>query len=213
MQKRITEFLDVSIPGEFAKGAVTRVRRADEYVVNTAVDYGKVAAVKGGEVAPVGTSDFTAVAGIVMSTHQGVSRGTIDGALVPTMKAKAGDVVDVCTIGDVYVELPLAITASAVSGKDTEAEAVAAAKSALDAAAKTAIAAIVRGTQIYYSNANGAITTNSSSATALGKVCVENNNMPELTYTVAAAKDDSSQKWGVASPAASGSIVIGITLG
>lgn len=213
MQKRITEFLDVGIPGEFAKGAVTRVRRTDEYIVNTAVDYGKVAAVKGGEVAPVGTSNFTAVAGIVVSTHQGVSRGTTDGALVPTMKAKAGDVVAICTIGDVYVEIPLSVTASAISGKDTKAEAEAAAKAALDTAVKAALASLVRGTQIYYVTATGAITTSSSSATALGKVCIEPSEFGDITYTITAVQDAESTKWGVASPAASSSAIAAITLG
>lgn len=213
MQKRITEFLDVGIPGEFAKGAVTRVRRVDEYIVNTAVTYGKVAAVKGNEIAPVGTGSFTAKAGIVVSPHQGVSYGTSDGALVPTMKAKPGQVVALCTIGDVYVSIPLSVTASAISGKNSKAEAEAAAKDALDAAIKTAIDGLVRGTDVYYANANGEITTSSSSATALGKICIEPTHAGEAAYTITAAKDDSSSKWGVASPSASTEVIVAITIG
>ena len=119
MQKIITETLDLGIPGEFAS---TNPRHIDlPYVVDTAVKFGTVVAVKDGGCAPVGTSNYTTKKGIVVSPHQHVSYGSGGDALAPTLDAAVGDTVAICDMGDVYVSLNLAVTASAITGKTTAA--------------------------------------------------------------------------------------------
>ena len=208
MQTTITENLDLGIPGEFAS---TNPRHLDlPYVVNTAVTFGTVVATKDKECAPVGTSTFTAKKGIVVSPHQHVTKGTGGNALAPTLDAAVGDEVAICDMGDVYVYLNLAVTASAITGKDTEAEAVAAAKAALDSAIETALAGLTRNLAIYYADADGKIQTSSSSATLLGRLREADDHAFDVVYTTTAA--ESGGKYGVASPAATAKVLVAITL-
>lgn len=206
MQKIITETLDLGIPGEFAS---TNPRHIDlPYVVDTAVKFGTVVAVKDGGCAPVGTSNYTTKKGIVVSPHQHVSYGSGGDALAPTLDAAVGDTVAICDMGDVYVSLNLAVTASAITGKTTAAEAEEAARAALDTALDTALAGLVRGTSIYFANSDGNIQTSSSSATLLGYLYDIADRASDVVYTATAELDSGTYK--VASPSATAKVIIAI---
>lgn len=161
MQNRITENLDYGIPGEFGK---TNLRRVD--AVEVAADIvmgGPAGRASTGKIGPKNAATYTTFAGVFVSTHQHISVGTSSGALAPTLTVKAGTVVGLCTKGDVYLDIPVAVTA-----KDDA------------AAAKAAIKALgfKAGDKIYVTGA-GAYTTVSTGNTLVGEV-VEARSCAEI---------------------------------
>lgn len=152
MQNRITENLDYGIPGEFGK---TNLRRVD--AVEVAADIvmgGPAGRSSAGKIGPKDASTYTTFAGVFVTTHQHISVGTPAGALAPTLKVKAGTVVGLCSMGDVYLDIPVSVTAQ------TDA-----------ATAKAAIKALTfkAGDKIYVTSA-GAYTTVANSNTLVGEV-------------------------------------------
>ena len=161
MQNRITENLDYGIPGEFGK---TNLRRVD--AVEVAADIimgGPAGRSSAGKIGPKDASTYTTFAGVFVTTHQHISVGTPAGALAPTLKVKAGTVVGLCSMGDVYLDIPVSVT-----GK-TDA-----------AAAKAAIKALgfKAGDKIYVTSA-GAYTTVETSNTLVG-VVIEPRSCAEI---------------------------------
>ena len=181
MQNRITENLDYGIPGEFGK---TNLRRVD--AVEAAADIvmgGPAGRSSAGKIGPKDASTYTTFAGVFVTTHQHISVGTPAGALAPTLKVKAGTVVGLCSMGDVYLDIPVSVT-----GK-TDA-----------AAAKAAIKALgfKAGDKIYVTSA-GAYTTVAASNTLVGAV-IEDRSCAEIADgDIVVTDGDSSKKNATAS--------------
>ena len=189
MQNRITENLDYGIPGEFGK---TNLRRVD--AVEVAADIvmgGPAGRSSAGKIGPKDASTYTTFAGVFVSTHQHISVGTSAGALAPTLKVKAGTVVGLCSMGDVYLDIPVSVT-----GK-TDA-----------AAAKAAIKALgfKSGDKIYVTSA-GAYTTVAASNTLVGEV-IEPRSCAEIADGDIIVTDGSSSNKD-----ASASIVVMVRIG
>ena len=189
MQNRITENLDYGIPGEFGK---TNLRRVD--AVEVAADIvmgGPAGRSSAGKIGPKDASTYTTFAGVFVTTHQHISVGTPAGALAPTLKVKAGTVVGLCSMGDVYLDIPVSVT-----GK-TDA-----------AAAKAAIKALAfkAGDKIYVTSA-GAYTTVETSNTLVGEV-IEPRSCAEIADSDIIVTDGSSSKKD-----ASASIVVMVRIG
>ena len=189
MQNRITENLDYGIPGEFGK---TNLRRVD--AVEAAADIvmgGPAGRSSAGKIGPKDASTYTTFAGVFVSTHQHISVGTPAGALAPTLTVKAGTVVGLCSMGDVYLDIPVSVT-----GK-TDA-----------AAAKAAIKALgfKAGDKIYVTSA-GTYTTVETSNTLVG-VVIEDRSCAEIADSDIIVTDGSSSNKD-----ASASIVVMVRIG
>ena len=189
MQNRITENLDYGIPGEFGK---TNLRRVD--AVEVAADIvmgGPAGRSSAGKIGPKDASTYTTFAGVFVTTHQHISVGTPAGALAPTLKVKAGTVVGLCSMGDVYLDIPVSVTAQ------TDA-----------ATAKAAIKALTfkAGDKIYVTSA-GAYTTVAASNTLVGEV-IEARSCAEIADGDIVVTDGSDTKKN-----ASASIVVMVRIG
>ena len=189
MQNRITENLDYGIPGEFGK---TNLRRVD--AVEAAADIvmgGPAGRSSAGKIGPKDASTYTTFAGVFVTTHQHISVGTPAGALAPTLKVKAGTVVGLCSMGDVYLDIPVSVTAQ------TDA-----------ATAKAAIKALTfkAGDKIYVTSA-GAYTTVAASNTLVGEV-IEDRSCAEIADSDIVVTDGSDSKKN-----ASASIVVMVRIG
>lgn len=189
MQNRITENLDYGIPGEFGK---TNLRRVD--AVEVAADIvmgGPAGRSSAGKIGPKDASTYTTFAGVFVTTHQHISVGTPAGALAPTLKVKAGTVVGLCSMGDVYLDIPVSVT------DQTDA-----------ATAKAAIKALTfkAGDKIYVTSA-GAYTTVANSNTLVGEV-IEGRSCAEIADGDIVVTDGSSSKKN-----ASASIVVMVRIG
>ena len=189
MQNRITENLDYGIPGEFGK---TNLRRVD--AVEAAADIvmgGPAGRSSAGKIGPKDASTYTTFAGVFVTTHQHISVGTPAGALAPTLKVKAGTVVGLCSMGDVYLDIPVSVTAQ------TDA-----------ATAKAAIKALTfkAGDKIYVTSA-GAYTTVAASNTLVGSV-IEDRSCAEIADSDIVVTDGSDSKKN-----ASASIVVMVRIG
>ena len=189
MQNRITENLDYGIPGEFGK---TNLRRVD--AVEVAADIvmgGPAGRSSAGKIGPKDASTYTTFAGVFVTTHQHISVGTPAGALAPTLKVKAGTVVGLCSMGDVYLDIPVSVTAQ------TDA-----------ATAKAAIKALTfkAGDKIYVTSA-GAYTTVAASNTLVGEV-IEDRSCAEIADGDIIVTDGSDSKKN-----ASASIVVMVRIG
>ena len=189
MQNRITENLDYGIPGEFGK---TNLRRVD--AVEVAADIvmgGPAGRSSAGKIGPKDASTYTTFAGVFVSTHQHISVGTPAGALAPTLKVKAGTVVGLCSMGDVYLDIPVSVTAQ------TDAT-----------AAKAAIKALTfkAGDKIYVTSA-GAYTTVAASNTLVGEV-IEDRSCAEIADGDIVVTDGSESKKDAAA-----SIVVMVRIG
>ena len=189
MQNRITENLDYGIPGEFGK---TNLRRVD--AVEVAADIvmgGPAGRSSAGKIGPKDASTYTTFAGVFVTTHQHISVGTPAGALAPTLKVKAGTVVGLCSMGDVYLDIPVSVTAQ------TDATAAKAAIKAL---------AFKAGDKIYVTSA-GAYTTVAASNTLVGEV-IEARSCAEIADGDIVVTDGSDTKKN-----ASASIVVMVRIG
>ena len=189
MQNRITENLDYGIPGEFGK---TNLRRVD--AVEVAADIvmgGPAGRSSAGKIGPKDASTYTTFAGVFVSTHQHISVGTPAGALAPTLTVKAGTVVGLCSMGDVYLDIPVSVTAQ---------NDAAAAKAAIKALAFKA------GDKIYVTNA-GAYTTTAASNTLVG-VVIEDRSCAEIADSDIVVTDGSENKKDAAA-----SIVVMVRIG
>ena len=181
MQNRITENLDYGIPGEFGK---TNLRRVD--AVEVAADIvmgGPAGRSSAGKIGPKDASTYTTFAGVFVTTHQHISVGTPAGALAPTLTVKAGTVVGLCSMGDVYLDIPVSVTAQ------TDA-----------ATAKAAIKALTfkAGDKIYVTSA-GAYTTVAASNTLVGEV-IEARSCAEIADgDIVVTDGDNSKKNAAAS--------------
>lgn len=189
MQNRITENLDYGIPGEFGK---TNLRRVD--AVEAAADIvmgGPAGRSSAGKIGPKDASTYTTFAGVFVTTHQHISVGTPAGALAPTLKVKAGTVVGLCSMGDVYLDIPVSVTAQ------TDA-----------ATAKAAIKALTfkAGDKIYVTSA-GAYTTVAASNTLVGEV-IEARSCAEIADSDIVVTDGSDSKKN-----ATASIVVMVRIG
>ena len=189
MQNRITENLDYGIPGEFGK---TNLRRVD--AVEAAADIvmgGPAGRSSAGKIGPKDASTYTTFAGVFVTTHQHISVGTPAGALAPTLKVKAGTVVGLCSMGDVYLDIPVSVTAQ------TDA-----------ATAKAAIKALTfkAGDKIYVTSA-GAYTTVAASNTLVGEV-IEDRSCAEIADGDIVVTDGSDTKKN-----ATASIVVMVRIG
>ena len=189
MQNRITENLDYGIPGEFGK---TNLRRVD--AVEVAADIvmgGPAGRSSAGKIGPKDASTYTTFAGVFVTTHQHISVGTPAGALAPTLTVKAGTVVGLCSMGDVYLDIPVSVTAQ------TDAT-----------AAKAAIKALTfkAGDKIYVTSA-GTYTTVAASNTLVGEV-IEPRSCAEIADGDIIVTDGSSSKKD-----ASASIVVMVRIG
>ena len=189
MQNRITENLDYGIPGEFGK---TNLRRVD--AVEVAADIvmgGPAGRSSAGKIGPKDASTYTTFAGVFVTTHQHISVGTPAGALAPTLTVKAGTVVGLCSMGDVYLDIPVSVTAQ------TDA-----------AAAKAAIKALAfkAGDKIYVTSA-GAYTTVAASNTLVGEV-IEDRSCAEIADSDIVVTDGSDSKKDAAA-----SIVVMVRIG
>ena len=189
MQNRITENLDYGIPGEFGK---TNLRRVD--AVEAAADIvmgGPAGRSSAGKIGPKDASTYTTFAGVFVTTHQHISVGTPAGALAPTLKVKAGTVVGLCSMGDVYLDIPVSVTAQ------TDA-----------ATAKAAIKALTfkAGDKIYVTSA-GAYTTVAASNTLVGEV-IEDRSCAEIADSDIVVTDGSDSKKN-----ATASIVVMVRIG
>ena len=189
MQNRITENLDYGIPGEFGK---TNLRRVD--AVEAAADIvmgGPAGRSSTGKIGPKDASTYTTFAGVFVTTHQHISVGTPAGALAPTLKVKAGTVVGLCSMGDVYLDIPVSVTAQ----NDA-------------AAAKAAIKALTfkAGDKIYVTSA-GAYTTVETSNTLVGAV-IEDRSCAEIADSDIVVTDGDSSKKNAAA-----SIVVMVRIG
>ena len=189
MQNRITENLDYGIPGEFGK---TNLRRVD--AVEVAADIvmgGPAGRSSAGKIGPKDASTYTTFAGVFVTTHQHISVGTPAGALAPTLTVKAGTVVGLCSMGDVYLDIPVSVTAQ---------NDAAAAKAAIKALAFKA------GDKIYVTNA-GAYTTTAASNTLVG-VVIEDRSCAEIADSDIVVTDGSDSKKNAAA-----SIVVMVRIG
>ena len=181
MQNRITENLDYGIPGEFGK---TNLRRVD--AVEVAADIvmgGPAGRSSAGKIGPKDASTYTTFAGVFVTTHQHISVGTPAGELAPTLTVKAGTVVGLCSMGDVYLDIPVSVTAQ------TDA-----------ATAKAAIKALAfkAGDKIYVTSA-GAYTTVAASNTLVGEV-IEDRSCSEIADgDIVVTDGDNSKKNAAAS--------------
>ena len=189
MQNRITENLDYGIPGEFGK---TNLRRVD--AVEVAADIimgGPAGRSSSGKIGPKDASTYTTFAGVFVTTHQHISVGTPAGALAPTLTVKAGTVVGLCSMGDVYLDIPVSVTAQ------TDA-----------ATAKAAIKALTfkAGDKIYVTSA-GAYTTVAASNTLVG-VVIEDRSCSEIADSDIVVTDGSDTKKNAAA-----SIVVMVRIG
>ena len=189
MQNRITENLDYGIPGEFGK---TNLRRVD--AVEVAADIvmgGPAGRSSAGKIGPKDASTYTTFAGVFVTTHQHISVGTPAGALAPTLKVKAGTVVGLCSMGDVYLDIPVSVTAQ----NDA-------------AAAKAAIKALTfkAGDKIYVTSA-GAYTKVETSNTLVG-VVIEDRSCAEIADSDIVVTDGSDSKKDAAA-----SIVVMVRIG
>ena len=189
MQNRITENLDYGIPGEFGK---TNLRRVD--AVEVAADIvmgGPAGRSSAGKIGPKDASTYTTFAGVFVTTHQHISVGTPAGALAPTLTVKAGTVVGLCSMGDVYLDIPVSVTAQ------TDA-----------ATAKAAIKALAfkAGDKIYVTSA-GAYTTVAASNTLVG-VVIEDRSCAEIADSDIVVTDGSDSKKNAAA-----SIVVMVRIG
>ena len=189
MQNRITENLDYGIPGEFGK---TNLRRVD--AVEVAADIvmgGPAGRSSAGKIGPKDASTYTTFAGVFVTTHQHISVGTPAGALAPTLTVKAGTVVGLCSMGDVYLDIPVSVTAQ------TDA-----------ATAKAAIKALAfkAGDKIYVTSA-GAYTTVAASNTLVGEV-IEARSCAEIADSDIVVTDGSDSKKN-----ATASIVVMVRIG
>ena len=189
MQNRITENLDYGIPGEFGK---TNLRRVD--AVEVAADIvmgGPAGRSSAGKIGPKDASTYTTFAGVFVTTHQHISVGTPAGALAPTLTVKAGTVVGLCSMGDVYLDIPVSVTAQ------TDA-----------ATAKAAIKALTfkAGDKIYVTS-SGAYTTVANSNTLVGEV-IEARSCAEIADGDIVVTDGSDTKKN-----ASASIVVMVRIG
>ena len=189
MQNRITENLDYGIPGEFGK---TNLRRVD--AVEVAADIvmgGPAGRSSAGKIGPKDASTYTTFAGVFVTTHQHISVGTPAGALAPTLTVKAGTVVGLCSMGDVYLDIPVSVTAQ------TDA-----------ATAKAAIKALTfkAGDKIYVTSA-GAYTTVAASNTLVGEV-IEARSCAEIADSDIVVTDGSDSKKNAAA-----SIVVMVRIG
>ena len=189
MQNRITENLDYGIPGEFGK---TNLRRVD--AVEVAADIvmgGPAGRSSAGKIGPKDASTYTTFAGVFVTTHQHISVGTPAGALAPTLTVKAGTVVGLCSMGDVYLDIPVSVTAQ------TDA-----------ATAKAAIKALAfkAGDKIYVTSA-GAYTTAAASNTLVGEV-IEDRSCAEIADSDIVVTDGSDSKKNAAA-----SIVVMVRIG
>ena len=189
MQNRITENLDYGIPGEFGK---TNLRRVD--AVEAAADIvmgGPAGRSSAGKIGPKDASTYTTFAGVFVTTHQHISVGTPAGALAPTLTVKAGTVVGLCSMGDVYLDIPVSVTAQ------TDA-----------ATAKAAIKALAfkAGDKIYVTSA-GAYTTVAASNTLVGEV-IEDRSCAEIADSDIVVTDGSENKKDAAA-----SIVVMVRIG
>lgn len=189
MQNRITENLDYGIPGEFGK---TNLRRVD--AVEVAADIvmgGPAGRSSAGKIGPKDASTYTTFAGVFVTTHQHISVGTPAGALAPTLTVKAGTVVGLCSMGDVYLDIPVSVTAQ------TDATAAKAAIKAL---------AFKAGDKIYVTSA-GAYTTVAASNTLVGEV-IEDRSCAEIADSDIVVTDGSDSKKNAAA-----SIVVMVRIG
>ena len=189
MQNRITENLDYGIPGEFGK---TNLRRVD--AVEVAADIvmgGPAGRSSAGKIGPKDASTYTTFAGVFVTTHQHISVGTPAGALAPTLTVKAGTVVGLCSMGDVYLDIPVSVTAQ---------NDAATAKAAIKALAFKA------GDKIYVTNA-GAYTTVAASNTLVGEV-IEDRSCAEIADSDIVVTDASDSKKNAAA-----SIVVMVRIG
>ena len=189
MQNRITENLDYGIPGEFGK---TNLRRVD--AVEVAADIvmgGPAGRSSAGKIGPKDASTYTTFAGVFVTTHQHISVGTPAGALAPTLTVKAGTVVGLCSMGDVYLDIPVSVTAQ------TDATAAKAAIKAL---------AFKAGDKIYVTSA-GAYTTTAASNTLVGEV-IEDRSCAEIADSDIVVTDGDSSKKNAAA-----SIVVMVRIG
>ena len=189
MQNRITENLDYGIPGEFGK---TNLRRVD--AVEVAADIvmgGPAGRSSAGKIGPKDASTYTTFAGVFVTTHQHISVGTPAGALAPTLTVKAGTVVGLCSMGDVYLDIPVSVT------DQTDAT-----------AAKAAIKALTfkAGDKIYVTSA-GAYTTVAASNTLVGEV-IEDRSCAEIADSDIVVTDGSDSKKNAAA-----SIVVMVRIG
>ena len=189
MQNRITENLDYGIPGEFGK---TNLRRVD--AVEVAADIvmgGPAGRSSAGKIGPKDASTYTTFAGVFVTTHQHISVGTPAGALAPTLTVKAGTVVGLCSMGDVYLDIPVSVT------DQTDA-----------ATAKAAIKALTfkAGDKIYVTSA-GAYTTVAASNTLVG-VVIEDRSCAEIADGDIVVTDGSENKKDAAA-----SIVVMVRIG
>ena len=189
MQNRITENLDYGIPGEFGK---TNLRRVD--AVEAAADIvmgGPAGRSSAGKIGPKDASTYTTFAGVFVTTHQHISVGTPAGELAPTLTVKAGTVVGLCSMGDVYLDIPVSVTAQ------TDA-----------ATAKAAIKALTfkAGDKIYVTSA-GAYTTVAASNTLVGEV-IEDRSCAEIADSDIVVTDGSDSKKNAAA-----SIVVMVRIG
>lgn len=189
MQNRITENLDYGIPGEFGK---TNLRRVD--AVEAAADIvmgGPAGRSSAGKIGPKDASTYTTFAGVFVTTHQHISVGTPAGALAPTLTVKAGTVVGLCSMGDVYLDIPVSVTAQ------TDAT-----------AAKAAIKALTfkAGDKIYVTSA-GAYTTVAASNTLVGAV-IEDRSCAEIADSDIVVTDGDNSKKNAAA-----SIVVMVRIG
>lgn len=189
MQNRITENLDYGIPGEFGK---TNLRRVD--AVEVAADIvmgGPAGRSSAGKIGPKDASTYTTFAGVFVTTHQHISVGTPAGALAPTLTVKAGTVVGLCSMGDVYLDIPVSVTAQ---------NDAAAAKAAIKALAFKA------GDKIYVTSA-GAYTTVAASNTLVGEV-IEDRSCAEIADSDIVVTDGSGSNKDAAA-----SIVVMVRIG
>ena len=189
MQNRITENLDYGIPGEFGK---TNLRRVD--AVEVAADIvmgGPAGRSSAGKIGPKDASTYTTFAGVFVTTHQHISVGTPAGALAPTLTVKAGTVVGLCSMGDVYLDIPVSVTAQ---------NDAATAKAAIKALAFKA------GDKIYVTSA-GAYTTVAASNTLVGEV-IEARSCAEIADSDIVVTDGSDSKKNAAA-----SIVVMVRIG
>ena len=189
MQNRITENLDYGIPGEFGK---TNLRRVD--AVEVAADIvmgGPAGRSSAGKIGPKDASTYTTFAGVFVTTHQHISVGTPAGALAPTLTVKAGTVVGLCSMGDVYLDIPVSVTAQ---------NDAATAKAAIKALAFKA------GDKIYVTSA-GAYTTVAVSNTLVGEV-IEDRSCAEIADSDIVVTDGSDSKKNAAA-----SIVVMVRIG
>ena len=189
MQNRITENLDYGIPGEFGK---TNLRRVDAVEVAADIVMGGPAGRSStGKIGPKDASTYTTFAGVFVTTHQHISVGTPAGELAPTLTVKAGTVVGLCSMGDVYLDIPVSVTAQ------TDATAAKAAIKAL---------AFKAGDKIYVTSA-GAYTTVAASNTLVGEV-IEDRSCAEIADSDIVVTDGSDSKKNAAA-----SIVVMVRIG